>query len=99
VSIIKHSGPLLGYFKKPSFEERRFTLGKGDRLYLYTDGLIEVLNEDKKLLSYNGLVSIIKKSYKKNLSETLDRILEGVTGFQGNMPLNDDTVIIGFENR
>jgi hypothetical protein len=40
------AGPLLGAFSSPSYEEQTLRLAPGDRLVLFTDGLVERANMD-----------------------------------------------------
>jgi serine phosphatase RsbU (regulator of sigma subunit) len=40
------AGPLLGAFSSPRYEESTLVLAPGDRLVLFTDGLVERPNQD-----------------------------------------------------
>jgi serine phosphatase RsbU (regulator of sigma subunit)/anti-anti-sigma regulatory factor len=42
VELIEQTGPALGLFDQARFDERRLQLGQGDRLLLYTDGVLEL---------------------------------------------------------
>ncbi len=98
-SFLESKGSLLGNFSMTSFEECSIAMQKGDRLYLYTDGLPEALDADDKLAGYDAVTSIIESGIGESLEGTLDRILVEVNRLCGEeMPL-DDLLIIGFEVR
>lgn len=70
---------------------------RGDRIYFYTDGLIEALDGTESMLGWDGLVDVIRLATKPDLPETLDGIMEGVKAFSCSEPFRDDVLIIGFE--
>lgn len=83
----------LGEYVTPTYEEREVQLESGDKLFLYSDGLIESRNKNdefygqarmKKFLEENHSVgaSELKKLLKKNLTEhmgTDTEIMDDIT--------------------
>ncbi|MEQ8860103.1 MAG: SpoIIE family protein phosphatase [Pseudomonadales bacterium] len=46
VDLVEHTGPALGLYEDATFGEQTLTLAEGDRVLLYTDGLINAVNSD-----------------------------------------------------
>ena len=68
----------------------------GDRLVLYTDGLVEVFNSLDDMLGVDGLLELVRQSAKQPLPEMKRAILDGVAAWSHG-PLSDDVslVIVG----
>ncbi len=95
------AGDLLGVFEKVAFETHRFPFSPGDRIFLYTDGLVtagRVNPEDGKkiFLGEAGLRRLIDRHRRLDLSEMVDRIGREVARF-GGYALKDDILLVGIE--
>jgi serine phosphatase RsbU (regulator of sigma subunit)/anti-anti-sigma regulatory factor len=60
---LSHTGPALGLRKDGSFEQTRFTLQPGDRLLMYTDGLLDAAG--RNALSLQGIDEILARSDRR----------------------------------
>jgi PAS domain S-box-containing protein len=79
----------------PVIEER---LHAGDRLFVYTDGIPETINEEKVMIDFDkGMLALFDRSQRETLSDTLDAIMDEVNRFRGSVPVVDDITLIGFE--
>jgi sigma-B regulation protein RsbU (phosphoserine phosphatase) len=96
-SLLQSGGMLVGLSPTAEFEEIRITLAPGDRIYLYTDGVIEARNASNVMLDPEGLEAIVAGSGALSLSETLDHIIDEAGRFRDSKPLEDDLVLVGFE--
>ncbi len=67
-------------------------LHKGDRLFLYTDGVIEAGTPDNKLTK-EGLEAIVRQSPEASLEEQLDMIMDEVSARSSGHPQDDATVL------
>ena len=59
----------LGDFISPKFSNRQVMLFPGDKLILYTDGLVETLNRDKQPYSKERLKDLISRHRKWNANQ------------------------------
>ena len=73
-------------------------LTSGDRLILYTDGLVEVFNNHEEMLGVEGFGQLILDSAKLTLPEMRQAILDGVAAWSHG-PLADDVSLIIVEVR
>jgi sigma-B regulation protein RsbU (phosphoserine phosphatase) len=95
--LLKSGGMPIGIFMDAKFQEIGVDLEPGDRIYLYTDGIIEARNEKQDMLEPEGLIGLVRRGGEMGLSESLDFILEETARFRGSGQAEDDIVIIGFE--
>jgi len=97
IEFVQAKGTLIGMLDHIDCHEKSIELEKGDRLYLYTDGLAETMNPEGKIIEFDGLPDIIRESTRENLSETLDGIIAAVNRFRAGAKFVDDIILIGFE--
>lgn len=69
------------------------SLEPGDRLVLYTDGLVEVFNDHNAMLDVDGLARLVLDAAKLPLPEMRQAVLDGVTMW-GHGPLADDVSLV-----
>jgi PAS domain S-box-containing protein len=82
----------------PSEPPEEFDLEPGDRLVLYTDGLVEVFNSFDDMLGVEGLKDLIHGSATLTLAEMQRGILDGVAAWS-HAPLADDVSLVIVEVR
>lgn len=70
----------------------------GDRLVLYTDGLVEVFNSLDDMFGVEGLTTLVLQSAKRPLPEMRRAILDGVAASRHG-PLGDDVSLVIVEVR
>lgn len=93
------SGMPLGLMKDAVFEEYRMPIRPGERIYLYTDGIIEARRRAGEMLDVEGLLAIVESTGGMELGESLDMIVTEVGRYRGASRREDDMVLIGFEVR
>jgi serine phosphatase RsbU (regulator of sigma subunit) len=71
----------------PSESVNEIELAKGNRLILYTDGLVEVFNSLDDMLGIEGLEALILESAQRPIEELKQAILNGVTTWKSRPPL------------
>lgn len=90
-------GTLIGQFRSACFDETRVRLRRGDRVYLYTDGVVETRDCERRFFGVEGMMPILRDNGVASLDATLDAVIGGLTAFRGGGPVEDDIVILGFE--
>lgn len=79
---LERTGPALGLYSSAHFEERRLSLDPGDRLLLYTDGLLE--QDTQASLVEDEIVKALQRK-EIRAPEVLRRLFRSAA-----VPLNDD---------
>ena len=82
----------------PAESADEIDLATGDRLVLYTDGLVEVFNQSREMLGVEGLAKMVRESATQSLQQMKQTILDGVATWR-NGPLADDISLIIVEVR
>lgn len=77
-----------------NFETIEFTLEKNDELILYTDGITECMNKDRKSFGIEGIFSVIENNIHKNLDIQINAMPQALFDFSGSENLNDDITYI-----
>lgn len=94
VSTLPCSGSLLGFSETPAFGFASHTLGPGDSLFLYTDGLIENLLDDKPILTSRNLRKAIQAGQEPSIC--VDDLAHLVRTASKDQPLEDDVTVYMF---
>jgi sigma-B regulation protein RsbU (phosphoserine phosphatase) len=98
--LLESRNGILGCLSEtaPSELPEEFDLEPGDRLVLYTDGLVEVFNSSDDMLGVEGLKELLHESATLTLGEMQRTILDGVAAWS-HAPLADDVSLVIVEIR
>ncbi len=94
--LLEEGGPLIGLGGLP-FEAGEKVLGRGDRVYLYTDGLTEASGPDAKLFGTERVNGLVAETRSLPLPEACARVREALAVFCGGTPPDDDVSLFAFE--
>lgn len=96
---IKARGNLLGWNENNSYGEASVELRPGDRIFLYTDGIPDTINEEREMLDSDNenFLNLFRDPERRTISGKLDCIIDTVTRFRKGAPLVDDIILIGIE--
>ena len=100
VRLLESQNGILGCLAEnaPSESVDEIELTSGDRLILYTDGLVEVFNYEEEMLGVEGFSKLVLNSAKRELPEMRQAILDGVAAWSHG-PLVDDVSLVIVEVR
>ena len=90
------SGMAFGIEEIDDIEKNTIKLEKGDFCILYTDGLLEGLNEENILYSQERLLKSIKESNASTCNDLMEKIIGDLNDFVGNKEQYDDISILIF---
>ena len=93
------SGFVLAGMEGTKFTEGRITLGKGDKLFHYTDGVTEATNANNELYGKDRLLSVLNKNKGQTPKETLSSVKSDIDDFVGEAPQFDDITMLCVEYR
>lgn len=98
--FIGQCGNLLGISGDVKFEISEERLAPGDRIFLYTDGIPETINNSREMLGFEeGLLALFESARSDTLPHTLDAIMGALDRFRESRAFQDDITLIGFEVR
>lgn len=96
--LVNPNGLALGIDKGPLFEktlkEQKVELAKGDRVALYTDGVIQSVNQQNEEFGQNRFYLRVKQLADRSSREFLSCLVSEIEAHQGAVPQNDDLTIL-----
>lgn len=84
----------LGVKRREAFREYRVDFQSGDRLILYSDGLIEALDDDGEPYGFDRFEREIAAAGTKSADEIKKALLQSVKKFTRNRPPEDDQTLV-----
>ncbi|RME91333.1 MAG: hypothetical protein D6767_05375, partial [Candidatus Hydrogenedentota bacterium] len=85
-------GSILGYgLYKETKQEFPYRYEKGDRLFFYTDGIVEARNPQGGIYTYERLIDNVKRNMHLPLKKMRDAIIAEVLEFTEKTTFQDDT--------
>lgn len=95
ITQLGNPNPFIGYFDDVSYQSEQVELKPGQRILLYTDGLVEAMNKHDELYDHPRLLRYADKNRHKSLKEFVDGLMEDVRQFcQGREPSDDQAVLM-----
>jgi len=80
------------------FEESVVTMQKGEKLFIFTDGLVEVKDSERNFFQLTGVKSVIRKYAHEPVNVICNKLYEAALTFSNNK-LFDDITVIGIEKK
>ncbi|MEJ2662769.1 MAG: SpoIIE family protein phosphatase [Spirochaetia bacterium] len=77
-SQIESGGSAIGIFPDIDLEEYSFRFEKGDRLILYSDGLVDVRDQDQEHFTLERLLEFLRETEKSSLEELIANLKKKV---------------------
>ena len=94
----KH-GFIAGGMPNMKFCDFEMTLEKGDRLFIYTDGVPEATNKDNKMFGLDRMMKVLNENAKDSLEDLLQNVHKEANGFVGDAPQFDDLTMLCLERK
>lgn len=89
---------VLGINEEAQFKQQEVYLKQGDELFLYTDGVTEAINKEKKLYSIERLYSNLNKINKKSSCQDILRDVKlSIDEFAQGMYQSDDITMLAIK--
>lgn len=91
---VSHCGYPLGVNRKKQFRNLEMELKSPCRLVMFSDGVVEAMNESGEQFGYERFEYLIRKlGCQIERDSFFDAILSELKGFTGDVPWNDDVTI------
>ena len=84
----------IGVFDDVKFGLQETQLQPGSTIFLYTDGLTEAKNEERKQFGLERVESVLGTQVAKQPQEILEQVTEAVHGFVKNAEQSDDLTML-----
>ncbi len=94
IEQLREGGPVLGVVPDAIYEERPVYINKDDIVILYTDGVVEVFNNNDEQFGEERLIKIIQQNRDKSTTEIRTAIYKAVNKFASKKHIFDDFTMI-----
>jgi sigma-B regulation protein RsbU (phosphoserine phosphatase) len=95
--LLGEIGLRLGEQKAFQYEEVELSVKTKDKIILYTDGILEGVNVDKKVFGQRNFIKQILKLQHLSVQELGRDLMDNFYSFTQNEPLEDDITFVSFE--
>jgi sigma-B regulation protein RsbU (phosphoserine phosphatase) len=87
----------IGFVRDPGYREQQLQLDPGDRLYLFSDGVIEAPDAQGRQYGNQSLLNILSRSSALSLRRSLDALLDNVRHWGKGTQRCDDMSVLAME--
>lgn len=92
----KH-GFVLGTMEDMKYKSYEIQLEKGDKIFVYTDGVPEATDADEQLFGTDRMIDALNEDPDADPKKLLENVKAAVDRFVKNEPQFDDLTMLGFE--
>jgi protein phosphatase len=96
---LRPTGAAIGLIDRSNFGQKDVFLHSGNRLFIYTDGVVESANEDKELFGEGRLQNLLQVSSHLSPSLLISSVRKSLQHFTHSKSPTDDTTIIVMDVR
>lgn len=90
----KEAEPALGMVKDYNYSVFESEMSGGDTVFLFTDGMYEVMNKDGDMFGRERLLSLLHNQFSVLPDKLIDGTLKGVQDFSGSEEFSDDVCLV-----
>ncbi|SFH53556.1 sigma-B regulation protein RsbU (phosphoserine phosphatase) [Tindallia magadiensis] len=92
IDTLNAYGTPIGFEFSQEHEEGKIQLNPGDRLFIYSDGLMELENNNREAIDYEKLLEIVKKYQLSETQRPMTLLFKRIAEAQGE--LKDDLTLV-----
>lgn len=89
----------IGIEREAKYGQKHFTVDPGDLLVLYTDGMVEAMNEKGQQYGLQSLKDAIRRSPEAGPQQLVDSVMADLQAFVGNARRHDDQTMLAMKVR
>ncbi|EMJ95399.1 trifunctional serine/threonine-protein kinase/ATP-binding protein/SpoIIE family protein phosphatase [Leptospira alstonii] len=97
ITKLPRSGPIIGIPAKKKYDSRFLKISKGDKLFFFSDGIIEEFNSSKEAFGENRLLKSILKEPFGPVSEIVQMVFADLQSFLSGQKVVDDITFLSVE--
>ena len=97
IKLLEKGGPIISMGDIIPFEEGKISMYPGDRLYLYTDGIVDYVNENGERYGEERFYNELLNHRKERLDAICGRVIDSLIFFGGNIKAHDDITLVALE--
>lgn len=103
IEELSTAGPVLGLFSARDFpdivkfEDGEIEMKAGDKIFLYTDGIVEAKNREEEFYGLERLKKVLIENRNENINTVMEKVYQDLLEFVEGLPIVDDLTFLGVE--
>ncbi len=93
------SGTPIGLFANETYTEHSIKLNTGDTIFMFTDGVNEIINENNEFFGIERLKSLLQQYVGKDVSFLVNEVYKAIKTFSGKQDQFDDITMLSLTCR
>lgn len=94
VDELSENGLLLGFRSNEKYVNGQFSVEPGDRILLYTDGVVEAANSADEMFGQERLMRFIESHRDRSADKFADSLLAELANWRGSTQDDDLTLLV-----
>ncbi len=99
LELLEKGGTIIGMGGMLPFEEGEKRVEPGDKLVVYTDGIVEYEDRQGRFYGEERFHGVLKRLRERPISELIDGVIDALMDYGDRNPPRDDVTLLGFEFR
>lgn len=97
IELLDKGGTIIGLNGLIPFEQEEIQLLPEDKIFLFTDGMVEFENHQGEAFGLQRFMTVLKQVASQPITRVLDSLYESIRAFGGDSPVLDDMTLLGIE--
>jgi sigma-B regulation protein RsbU (phosphoserine phosphatase) len=97
MELLNKKGPIIGFGDLNFIDDRKIEMKSGDKLFIYTDGIVEYQNHKKEFYGEDRFYRNLKTQKNESVQSIVDQCLRSLMEFGNNTRPQDDITLFGLE--
>jgi sigma-B regulation protein RsbU (phosphoserine phosphatase) len=95
--LLDKGGTIIGLDGIVPFEEEQTDLHDGDKIILYTDGVVEYQNNEEEFFTEDRFYSLLNDLRHETVEKLIDEVVTSIIDFGKGKPFQDDITLVAIE--
>ena len=95
MQVLDHRGPSIGFGCKDPIGQQTIQLQTGDKIMLYTDGLLESRNTKEDLFGKSRFYDVLNAHHEESIQKMVEAVYTNLNEFRHAAKPDDDISILG----
>ncbi len=87
---------VVGIMEGMEYEETHWQLHRGDKIFIYSDGVTEAENVQGQQFGNSKLVDVLNEVKDRSQKDILEHVAKAVAEFEAGADQSDDLTMLGF---
>ncbi len=97
ITNLPKGGPALGLLEELDLPETELEFKKGEKLFIYSDGITEASDENGDFFGEQRLMTVLENQKQRKAEDLGQYVIRTVEDYRGNARINDDLSIVILE--